>query len=666
TSDAGPGVAMSTGTANDFKWIIKQNGDKYNIFTEDETLLLRSTGVQAGLIENTETNRNDESVGALVTFQEVSTGTRFKTPTGDGGEVMTWNSNRSGATFVGMGAQQNESAQWNLIRLGDLVGDPNANTWTGEASTAWEVAGNWSKGTVPTSEDSVVIANATNKPVIASGDIKVASLELSNAAILTVSSGASLSITANLTAPGSGSVEVESGASLLTFGSVSGTSHVFKRNTTFDNNTAQYSVIGSPVVGASTSSLGLLVYSYDETKSYSVYRFTEVENPETMAGGDAYFSAFTGEVTFTGTPHTGNVSIDLAYDAADGDNAGFNLVSNPYPAAIDFKTLVTNNTGIDGTIYLWDDGGSATEKRTAADYITVNMVGEVGSEVATATGGSGRSGSFNGSIGSAQGFFVKANDVSQTLNFTNDMKVTGSNADANFFRKAISASDIQSVKLSLTDADGFSNQSLVGFIADASTGFDRLYDAHKVDGLNGVKFYSLMGDSPLAIQGLPIADETVIPLGFSVEVAGEYTLEIEDIANLSEGKFIYLEDTQLGKITKLEKGDEYTFTSGAGVDESRFNLIVTNAMSVLALDDLDNQGLNVLYTRRGLTISNASAKVSQAQVSISDISGALLFKKSIGNLKDKEVIDYEFSSNRVYILRVTTESNSYVTKFAFD
>ncbi|MEQ8549489.1 MAG: T9SS type A sorting domain-containing protein, partial [Cyclobacteriaceae bacterium] len=213
--------------------------------------------------------------------------------------------------------------------------------------------------------------------------------------------------------------------------------------------------------------------------------------------------------------------------------------------------------------------------------------------------------------------------------------------------------------------DGAMNESLVGFVADATEGYDRLYDADKIGALNGLKLYTLMGQSRLAIQGLPIADESIIPLGVSVDVAGEYTVKIEDIANISDGKFIYLEDTQLGKITKLEKGNEYTFTSGAGVDESRFNLIVSNSMSVLSLDDLDKQGLNVLYNQRGLTISNSDAQASQAQVTILDISGAVLLTEIIEENEGQSVIDFQFETHRVYILQVSTSSKSTTLKIIF-
>ncbi|MEQ8546260.1 MAG: BNR repeat-containing protein, partial [Cyclobacteriaceae bacterium] len=374
-STTGGNIAMTAGTADEFKWIIKQNGDKYNIMTVDEQLLLGSNGDQGRLLDNTATRRNDAtggtssgSGGFLITFEQTSTATLLKNP--EYTLKPIWNGNRTSNQYVGMSDKEINS-DWHLIRLGDLPGA--SNTWTGATSKAWDVAGNWSANAVPTATDPVVIADVANKPVIASGNIEVLSLDISDAAMLTVSTGASLSIPGALTATGTGHVVVESGASLLTSGSVTGTSHVFKRTTTFDSNTGKYSVVGSPVSGASTSSLGSLVYSYDETVAFGSdgsARFKEVTTPETMAGGNAYFSAFTGEVTFTGTPHTGDVSVPLAYDANDGENAGFNLVSNPYPAAINYLELIkeTNNPNISGTVYLWDDGGSDVGQRSNSDY----------------------------------------------------------------------------------------------------------------------------------------------------------------------------------------------------------------------------------------------------------------------------------------------------------
>ncbi len=538
------------------------------------------------------------------------------------------------------------------------------NTWTGTVSTDWAVAGNWSEGSVPTGEI-VTIPAVANQPIISNADATVADLTLENGAVLSVTNNTTLTVLSNvITSGGSGHVEVASGSSLVTYGSVEGAGHVFNRSTTFNDATGKYSVVGSPVVGASTSSLGSLVYSYDETVAYSSNRFIEVTTPETITGGDAYFSAYTGDVTFTGAPHTGNVSIPLEYDAGDGVNAGFNLVSNPYPAAISYLDLirVDNNPDIEGTIYLWDDGGSNTEQRTNADYITVNLVGEVSS----ATNGSGRSGDWNGNIGSAQGFFVKSGGVSGTLNFNDEMMVVGNNASANYFRTALPApSDIQSVKLSLTNAEGFSNQSLIGFIADASFGFDRLYDAYKVDGLNGVKLYSLMGQSPMAIQGLPIADESIIPMGIALEAAGEYTLSLDFTKNFEERKVVYLEDTELNKTINLSEAGSYSFSSTATSGANRFNLIVSS-VAVLSSDDLVNRDLKVMYTRSNITISSSDLSLKNANVSVFDLSGALIFSKAINGLEGQSSVDFQFDTNKVYILRVNIAEKTLVSKIIFN
>jgi len=54
--------------------------------------------------------------------------------------------------------------------LRNVTYTPDPNTWTGTVSTDWNTAGNWSKGSVPTSTDYVVIPNVSNKPIIGNGN----------------------------------------------------------------------------------------------------------------------------------------------------------------------------------------------------------------------------------------------------------------------------------------------------------------------------------------------------------------------------------------------------------------------------------------------------------------------------------------------------------------
>ncbi|MFY0606453.1 MAG: T9SS type A sorting domain-containing protein [Cyclobacteriaceae bacterium] len=524
------------------------------------------------------------------------------------------------------------------------------NTWTGATSSDWNVAGNWSNNVVPTGEE-VVIPMVSNQPAISSGLAEVATLDLADGVVVSISGGATLRVLSDLTVAGNGHVEVASGSSLVTYGSVAGTDHVINRSTTFDSNTGKYSAVGSPVAGASTSVLGSLVYSYDESQPLGTGRFVKINSPETMTAGKGYFSAFTGDLAFTGTPNTGVVDVSLTSD-------DFNLVSNPYPSAISHDALVDANMDITGTIYLWDDGGSDMAQRTDADYITVNAMG-------TVANGNSRSGDFNGNIGAGQGFFVMASQSGSTLSFNNEMKVTGNNADANYFRKGAERGAIQSVKVALTSEAGVRNESLIGFVSDATVGFDRLYDAYKFDGANGVKLYSLLNDKAMAIQGLPIANEMIIPMGIALTAAGEYTLSLEYVNNLAEGKVVYLEDTELNIMINLTDAKSYTFSSGITEGASRFNLIVSSA-AVLSAVDVVNNDLQVTYTRSNLTIVSGNVNVKNANVSILDLSGALLFNKAIKGIEGNASIDFQFDANKVYILKVSTSENTLVSKILFN
>jgi hypothetical protein len=61
------------------------------------------------------------------------------------------------------------------------------DTWTGCVSTAWNVAGNWLDGSVPTPSDNVTIPNLVNDPVI-STSITLKNLTLQSGVIVTVTS----------------------------------------------------------------------------------------------------------------------------------------------------------------------------------------------------------------------------------------------------------------------------------------------------------------------------------------------------------------------------------------------------------------------------------------------------------------------------------------------
>ncbi|SHJ62337.1 Por secretion system C-terminal sorting domain-containing protein [Hymenobacter daecheongensis DSM 21074] len=71
------------------------------------------------------------------------------------------------------------------------------NVWTGAAGNAWNVAGNWSNGVVPTATDDVSIpAGAANFPVLTTA-ASATNLTVANGASMTIGSGGTLQLSGN-------------------------------------------------------------------------------------------------------------------------------------------------------------------------------------------------------------------------------------------------------------------------------------------------------------------------------------------------------------------------------------------------------------------------------------------------------------------------------------
>lgn len=439
-------------------------------------------------------------------------------------------------------------------------------TWNGDVSSEWNTAANWDGGIVPTAIDDVLIQSVINDPTISSSNVVVNDLTLEDGAVLMINNDQALTINGDLTA-GTGYLDVTFGASLITNGAVSGANHIFRRTTTFDTTTGRYSAIGSPVSNEETDVLGSLIYGYDESIDYgggNQNRYFQITNPEIMNSGDAYFSAYTGEVVFEGTPNTGNIDISLVYNASEETNAGFNLVSNPYPSAIDFPTFVAANMDISGTIYLWDDGGSDATQRTNSDFLTVNSIGEV-------SDGSGRAGDWNGAIGATQGFFVKASSAG-ALHFTNEMRGTDSNSNSSFFRKM--EEEIATIMISMTDESGNYSETLIGFPDDAMEGVDRLYDAIKMSSSVDHNLYSLIEAEPFAIQGFPLNDNLEIPLGIDLASSGDITFSIAKLSNLLADYAVLIKDNKTQVEYLIDERNHLVTSISAGQRQSRYSLVL--------------------------------------------------------------------------------------------
>ncbi len=459
------------------------------------------------------------------------------------------------------------------------------NTWSNTS-----FGPSWSSGEAPASNDDALILS---EYVIDENEALVVNdLELFNdgglyGGTLIINNGSHVKINGDLT--NTGGIVVQSGGSLVTMGEVTTVDLnivgitfqglVIVRNTTFDQNTGRYSVVGSPVQNGKFDSLGTgaVVYAYDESSPYNpsgnqgLNRYKTPDQLELpgMEPGVGYFSAFTGDesgkVIFVGTPNHGTVEVGLSYTdqgvTEEEPYEGYNLVSNPYPAAISVESFFDANSGLDmdAAVYIWDDYSSDTERGTNADYIVVNNLGNTSTN--SRADGEER---FDGNIRSAQGFFVKANSSGQTLQFTDAMKVTGNNSDAGYFRKV---STIK-YKFSLSN-DQESKATIIGYVSDATLGKDKSYDALHMAG-GDLQFYTLMNSGEkLAIQGVPEGHAGEVLLGFATNRNTTHTIGQINVNEINQP--IWLLDQYTGKSIDLTR-ESYTFTTEPGVFENRFTL----------------------------------------------------------------------------------------------
>ncbi|MEO9476197.1 MAG: discoidin domain-containing protein [Cyclobacteriaceae bacterium] len=505
----------------------------------------------------------------------------------------------------------------------------------------WDGA-SWSPGT-PVAGDQVLINGPYNTST--SGDLlELNSIVVSSDGSLTIEEGDAVSCVG--TFDNQGSVEVLSGGSLVTMGEIVGEDFTIHRTTPHSG--LRYSVVGSPIAAATIGDLGSTVYSYDESVKYDqgvtdgLLRFVEETSPSTvLTPGIGYFSVATGSISFEGKPNTGEIIIPVT-NTDNGESAyeGFNLVANPYPSSIEIDAFMDVNTSTSGTVWLWDDQGSDTGRRGNDDYITVNEVGVV----------SPNGGSYDKHIRSGQGFFVQL-DNSGDITFNNDMRREDSNDAGGFFRKTETK---QSLKITVSDENSY-NETLIGFMPDATVGVDRGYDAAKWS-TGALQIFTLIDDNRYAIQGLPTLKEaTVIPLEVLAHVAGDYKIQMSDLANLEDGYKVYLEDAETGKIVSLmnERSLDIRLQEGAN---KKFNLILSPEAILDVDQSLSHTELfKVTSDALLVTLNEGWSKSDNVELSILSISGKVLLNDTFEN-KSSLSVPFDFQRNTIYILQVSADS----------
>ncbi len=588
--------------------------------------------------------------------------------------------NRGGSTIDGTGS----------LYVGGTIDDPEDKIEPGLlvsqilhtiASGQWSDPAIWSKTsddapcncTPPINSDVTI---STNTQVTLNETAKIANLTIEDNAQLSLLASANLTIFDNFTINGTLIMQndLTSSPNLLDQGTVSyGTNAQIITKLTIG--AGKYSYIGNYIPNVPTSSITQIgtntnpnVYQYDETQadnwgdsdpSNDYLGWINPSAEMTPATGFAIYSDQTYTFTLTGSSFTtGTVTTQVTLTShSDFTNSaevdGWNLLANPYPSSIDAATFLNDNSSVlNGNVYLWDDDGSNGADYSSADYIQFNSTGTI---VNSANGGD-----FNGYIAPNQAFFVQAIQ-SGTVTFQNSQKVDN---QSHLLKKGDRYNPkMIRIKLALYN-DTLYNETLIGFSALTSDGFDQGYDGYKRQGNANIAFYSLMDGKPMGIQALSDCfDYKQIPLGYKLKQPGRLKIALKTY-NTDERFKILLYDQYTGNTHDLILSP-YKFTTNSGTFNNRFILIVEkHQISTGIHSSVQNAELTVNYYDKSIHIDNpTSINFGNTQITIRDIQGRIV-KSSHAYLApgSSVIISTGLKTSGVYIIILRTERHIQTTK----
>ncbi len=453
--------------------------------------------------------------------------------------------------------------------------------WSGAVDDTWESAGNWEAGLVPATADAnIIIPYASIYPVCSE-------LTIGSLGSLTIESGGALTVTGDLTNNGSLTVNssgTSSSGSLIVDGNSTG-SMTYNRYLRPENLYGDRHFLSSPVGGQVIPSFILNNLSKINLAGteYQIWEWDEltggwpIVNAGDFISGKGYNidqnNGSDGLLTFTGqvvnsvsvpatspylngyTPRSSPYDYGLGNpnpiwtSGRDWDNyggGGWNLLGNPFPAAMDAAEFVSVNSGhFDPNyqaLYVYD--GTTNQYK----YAAMEVPGPIYKE----------GGFFSDNIQAGQGFFVLAYYDEITFSFTPEMRVH--NTDVPILKSSQKDQQWPGILLKVSSDTGESMTTVV-FNDEMTVGLDPGYDVGQYGADSDVELYTslVLADNQVhfARQALPVAGavQNVIPVGLSSEKGGEVTFSAS-VVPLRNYKF-WLEDRVTGTITNLN-AESYT------------------------------------------------------------------------------------------------------------
>ncbi len=385
----------------------------------------------------------------------------------------------------------------------------------------WSNPDNWFEGLKPTDENAEVGIHAS---VIVDEDVDIQRIWDFETCDLTIQSGKKMSVNGSFSWSAGGEIILEDSAQLLHQEYYLG-AKVLKKIAAYDADHNLWNLIASPVLNDVMPSTGNGFLTEPES-GYSLYAFNEdgqewidfKETPFALLNEHSYLYAnaldttlvFEGNVRSAAAP----AEIRLSYHASTNNQAGCNLVGNPFPF----------NAFADRSYYVLNENSNSLMAVALSSHAP---------------------------IAPCAGIIVKAEEEGETITFNSEVPV--STVNQGYIEITAAKSDAAHLVL---------DQALLSFNAGDDLGKLALYE-------DAPRVYFTKENHDLAIMSIDSSD--MIPLRFKAEKNGNYTLHFE-LKQLTLN-YLHLIDNMTGTEIDLLASPNYTFSATTNDYASRFKLV---------------------------------------------------------------------------------------------
>jgi hypothetical protein len=550
--------------------------------------------------------------------------------------------NNGSTTLPNMGFDFNLTARSSTPTIGAFEFDPAfANAWTGASSTDWNTTSNWSAVAIPDQTAGVLIpANCPLYPVVSNAPANPATVS-----DITIEEGATLTIAPAGCLTVSGNFANHAGASAFTIQSNASSTGSLIHNSAGVEATVQRYITGGwgswdagwhqlsspvaaqPISDFTTSGAGndYDFYGWYEATNYWMNfkdpSFTGWNGGENFVPGRGYFASYEqnqSNLAFAGELNVENIVFqNLSYNTNQGK--GWHLLGNPFASAIKWNDGNWNLDDIAGTAKIWSESGKS--------YTDINA---------------------DGIIPAAQGFFVHAGSISNSLTIPAASRLH----NATPWHKN---SDLKRILLVAAPIDGSSHQETVILLNPAATnGYDFYYDSPFMAGY-APQFFSLINQTRLSTNALPVLSATnPISLGFVINDHQDYTIEMRENTT---GENLFLFDLKLGVEHDLSKNTVYHFSSVEGDEPGRF-LLSKSAVGISQAQVQD--GFRVLV--QGNEVNIISSLPINGEFAVYNLAGQQILHGGMNETAHTKTVTLNNPSSW-YIIQIKTDRGVYSQMF---